>query len=236
MPLPKIDVPTYTCALPSTGQTIKYRPFLVKEEKVLLMAMESEDEKQIQDAIVNLLSHCITSRIKVERLSMFDLEYLFLKIRSKSVGEELNLTVTCQDDGETKVETTIDLEEVEVKIPDGHSKQIYISDNISVMMKYPSMEQFIKNNFGGEQTSEEVFDIIADCIDQVIDGDEVHESANCSKKELITFLESLTSKQFENVQEFFVTMPKLSHTFDVVNPNTKERNEFTLEGLAAFFG
>ena len=236
MPLPKIDVPTYTCALPSTGQTIKYRPFLVKEEKVLLMAMESEDEKQIQDAIVNLLSHCITSRIKVERLSMFDLEYLFLKIRSKSVGEELNLTVTCQDDGETKVETTIDLEEVEVKIPDGHSKQIYVSDNISIMMKYPSMEQFIKNNFGGEQTSEEVFDIIADCIDQVIDGDEVHESANCSKKELITFRESLTSKQFENVQEFFVTMPKLSHTFDVINPNTKERNEFTLEGLAAFFG
>tara|TARA_B100000073_G_scaffold346170_1_gene356930 strand:+ start:2073 stop:2783 length:711 start_codon:yes stop_codon:yes gene_type:complete len=236
MPLPKIDVPTYTCALPSTGQTIKYRPFLVKEEKVLLMAMESEDEKQIQDAIVNLLSHCITSRIKVERLSMFDLEYLFLKIRSKSVGEELNLTVTCQDDGETKVETTIDLEEVEVKIPDGHSKQIYVSDNISIMMKYPSMEQFIKNNFGGEQTSEEVFDIIADCIDQVIDGDEVYESANCSKKELTTFLESLTSKQFENVQEFFATMPKLSHTFDVINPNTKERNEFTLEGLAAFFG
>ena len=113
---------------------------------------------------------------------MFDLEYLFLKIRSKSVGEELNLTVTCQDDGETKVETTIDLEEVEVKIPDGHSKQIYVSDNISIKMKYPSMEQFIKNNFGGEQTSEEVFDIIADCIDQVIDGDEVHESANCSKE------------------------------------------------------
>ena len=165
---------------------------------------------------------------------MFDLEYLFLKIRSKSVGEELNLTVTCQDDGETKVETTIDLEEVEVKIPDGHSKQIYVSDNISIMMKYPSMEQFIKNNL---VVSKPLKRCLILSLTVLIKSSMVMKYTSlltALRKNSSLSLRSLTSKQFENVQEFFVTMPKLSHTFDVINPNTKERNEFTLEGLAAF--
>lgn len=237
MPLPKLDVPTYSCELPSTGQTIKYRPFLVKEEKVLLLALESEDNKQIQDAVVSLLTNCIQSRLSVKKLAMFDLEYLFLKIRAKSVGEELELKVTCTDDNETKVDVTIDLEDVSVVKPDNHSDTVYLSDNICVKMKYPSLDQFIKNNFGETETSsEEVFELIAECIDQIIDGDEVYESANCSKKELVEFLDSLTSKQFEAMQEFFVNMPKLSHSFSVVNPNTKERCDYTLEGLASFFG
>lgn len=237
MPLPKLEVPTYQCELPSTGQTIKYRPFLVKEEKVLLVAMESEDEQQIQQAIVDLLKGCIVSRLKVEKLAMFDLEYLFLMIRSKSVGEELELKVTCTDDNETQVDVAIDLNEIKVVKPDGHSDSVYINDDITVKMKYPSLDQFIKNNFAQqEQSPDQVFELIADCIDQIIDGEDVYEAANSSRKELVGFLESLTSKQFESVQEFFSNMPKLTHTFSVINPNTKAECEYTLEGLASFFG
>ena len=153
MPLPKLEVPTYQCELPSTGQTIKYRPFLVKEEKVLLVAMESEAEQQIQQAIVDLLKGCIVSRLKVEKLAMFDLEYLFLMIRSKSVGEELELKVTCTDDNETQVDVAIDLNEIKVVKPDDHSDSVYINDDITVKMKYPSLDQFIKNNFAQQEQS-----------------------------------------------------------------------------------
>lgn len=237
MALPKLDVPSYTAVLPSTGQTVKYRPFLVKEEKTLLLALESEDQKQIQDAVVTLLTNCITSRLNIKRLAMFDLEYLFLKIRAKSVSESLELKVTCTDDNETQVDVEIDLEDVEVLIPKEHTDIVELTEDVSVKMKYPSLDQFIKNNFGDTETKpEEVFELIAECIDQIIDGDEVHESSSSSKKELIAFLDSLTSQQFLNIQEFFATMPKLTHTFSVVNPNTKERCEYTLEGLASFFG
>tara|TARA_Y100000361_G_scaffold84991_1_gene75390 strand:+ start:15380 stop:16090 length:711 start_codon:yes stop_codon:yes gene_type:complete len=236
MPLPKLEVPTYTTELPSTGQTIKYRPFLVKEEKVLLTAIESEDEKQIQDAVLSLLKSCITSRIRLEKLAMFDLEYLFLQIRAKSVSEELELKVICNDDETTEVDVKIDLNDVNVTKPDDHTKQVYINDSVTILMNYPSIDQFIKSNFSTEQTAEEVFDLIADCIEQIIDGDEVYEASAASKKELVHFLESLTSKQFESVQTFFQTMPKLKHSFKVLNPNTKVESEYTLEGLASFFG
>jgi hypothetical protein len=237
MPLPKIEVPSYSTTLPSTGQTVKYRPFLVKEEKTLLLALESEDTKQIQNAVVTLLTNCITSRLVIKNLAMFDLEYLFLKIRAKSVGEELELKVVCTDDNETEVDALISLEDVEVIKPEGSTDTIELTENIALKMKYPSLDQFIKNNFGDVETKpDEVFELIADCIDQIIDGDEVYESANSSRKEMIAFIDSLTSAQFASMQTFFVNMPKLSHTFTVTNPNTNVDCEYTLEGLASFFG
>ena len=237
MSLPKLEVPSYTTTLPSTGQPIKYRPFLVKEEKTLLLALESEDDKQIQDAVVTLLTNCITSRLNVKKLAMFDLEYLFLKIRSKSVSEELELKITCTDDNETQVDHVINLEDVEVVKPENHSRTIHLTDDVAIAMKYPSLDQFIKNNFGAAETSpDEVFELIADCIDQIIEGDEIHEASSSSKKELMGFIDGLTSQQFEKMQAFFVNMPKLQHKFSVVNPNTKERCDYQLEGLASFFG
>ena len=236
MPLPKIEVPTFTTELPSTGQTIKFRPFLVKEEKVLLLALESEDQKQITDAIVTLLTNCIQSRLKVRNLAMFDLEFLFLQIRGKSVGEDLELKLTCSDDNETVVDVAINVDDVKVFKPEEASDMVHITDDITVKMKYPSLDQFIKNNFTQEQSQEQVFELVANCIDQVIEGEEVHESTNYSKKEMQAFLDGLTSKQFENMQTFFANMPKLTHTINVTNPNTGKESEYTLEGLASFFG
>tara|TARA_B100000902_G_C27244077_1_gene881632 strand:+ start:751 stop:1464 length:714 start_codon:yes stop_codon:yes gene_type:complete len=236
MPLPKIEVPTYTTELPSTGQTIKFRPFLVKEEKVLLMAMESEDDKQITDAVCTLLTNCIQSRLKVRTLPMFDLEFLFLQIRGKSVSEELDLKITCRDDNETVVDVQIQLDDVKVVKPEGITDMIKVTDNIAVKMKYPQLDTFVKSNFSQNSKPEEAFDVIIQCIDQIIEGDEVHEACNATKKELNGFLDSLTSKQFENLQKFFTNMPKLSHTLLVKNPNTGSEDEYTIEGLAAFFG
>tara|TARA_B100001996_G_scaffold292031_1_gene232231 strand:- start:9683 stop:10396 length:714 start_codon:yes stop_codon:yes gene_type:complete len=236
MPLPKIEVPTFTTELPSTGQTIKFRPFLVKEEKVLLMAMETDDDKQITDAVCTLLTNCIQSRVKVRNLPMFDLEFLFLQIRGKSVSEELELKITCRDDNETVVDVSINLDDVKVVKPAGVTDMVQITDGITVKMKYPQLDTFVKSNFSQNAKPEEAFDVIIECIDQIIEGDEVHEACNASKKELNTFLDSLTSKQFENLQQFFINMPKLSHTFNVKNPNTGSNEEYTIEGLAAFFG
>ena len=236
MPLPKIEVPTYTTELPSTGQTIKFRPFLVKEEKVLLMAMESEDDKQITDAVCTLLTNCIQSRLKVRTIPMFDLEFLFLQIRGKSVSEQLDLKITCTDDNETVVDVSIDLDDVKVKKPEGITDMVKITDAITVKMKYPQLDTFVKNNFSTNPKPEEAFEVIAQCIDQIIEGDTVHEASNATKKELTGFLDSLTSKQFENLQKFFANMPKLSHTVNVKNPNTGVDNEYTIEGLASFFG
>ena len=236
MPLPKIEVPIYTTELPSTGQTIKFRPFLVKEEKVLLMAMESEDDKQITDAVCTLLTNCIQSRLKVRTLPMFDLEFLFLQIRGKSVSEELDLKITCRDDNETVVDVQIQLDDVKVVKPEGITDMIKVTDNIAVKMKYPQLDTFVKSNFSQNSKPEEAFDVIIQCIDQIIEGDEVHEACNATKKELNGFLDSLTSKQFENLQKFFTNMPKLSHTLLVKNPNTGSEDEYTIEGLAAFFG
>jgi len=236
MPLPKIEVPTFTTELPSTGQTIKFRPFLVKEEKVLLMAMETDDDKQITDAVCTLLTNCIQSRVKVRNLPMFDLEFLFLQIRGKSVSEELELKITCRDDNETVVDVSINLDDVKVVKPEGVTDMVQITDGITVKMKYPQLDTFVKSNFSQNAKPEEAFDVIIECIDQIIEGDEVHEACNASKKELNTFLDSLTSKQFENLQQFFINMPKLSHTFNVKNPNTGSNEEYTIEGLAAFFG
>ena len=238
MPLPKIATPTYELELPSTGQSIKYRPFLVKEEKVLVIALESEDNKQITTAIKAVLKSCIlTKGVKVESLPTFDIEYLFLNIRGKSVGEELEVNVICPDDGETTVPVTIDLDDIEVQKDENHSNKIKIDDSIMMELKYPSLDQFIKNNFdfNDKNAMDQSFDLIASCIDKVYTEDEVWATADCTKKEVKEFLESMNSQQFKEIEAFFESMPKLSHTINVTNPNTKVESEVTLEGLAAFF-
>ena len=238
MPLPKISTPTYELELPSTGKKIKYRPFLVKEEKILIIAMESEDEKQITNAIKDVISSCIITRgIKVEQLSTFDIEYLFLNIRGKSVGEEVEVMVTCPDDGETQVPTVINLDDIQIQKGKNHSRDIKLDDNLILRMKYPSLEEFIKNNFGGEEvTVDNTFDLIASCVEQVYSEEESWSAADCTKKELTQFLEQLSSKQFKEIEAFFETMPKLSHTVTVKNPKTGVESDIVLEGLTAFFG
>jgi hypothetical protein len=238
MPLPKIATPTYELELPSTGETIQYRPFLVKEEKLLVIALESEDTKQITTAIKTVIKNCIlTKNIKVESLPTFDIEYLFLNIRGKSVGEELEVNVICPDDGETQVPVKINLDDIEVQKSEEHSNRIKLDDNIMMEMKYPSLDQFIKNNFDfdNKNAMDQSFELIGSCIDKIYTEDEVWSAADVTKKEISEFLESMNSSQFKDIEKFFETMPKLSHTIKVTNPNTKVESEVVLEGLASFF-
>ena len=240
MPLPQISTPTYELTIPSSKKKIKYRPFLVREEKILILALESENEKQIADAIKTTLKSCIQTRgVKVEDLPTFDIEYIFLNIRGKSVGESVDLVVTCPDDLETTVDTKIYIDEIQVNIDEKHNRDIKLDGNLTLRMKYPSLDQFIKNNFNfkGENDSiDQSFSLIASCIEQVYSEEESWSSADCTKKELKDFLEQLDSKQFKNIEKFFETMPKLSHTVTVINPNTKRENKIVLEGLQNFFG
>ena len=238
MPLPKIVTPTYELELPSTEQTIKYRPFLVKEEKVLVMAMETEDTKQITNAVKTVLKNCIeTKGIKVETLPTFDIEYLFLNIRSKAVGEEVEVNIICPDDGETEVPVTINVDDIEVEKDENHSIKIKVDDNIMMEMKYPSLEQFIKHNFdiSGSTNIDQSFDLIASCVDKIYTEDEVWSTSDVTKKELIDFLEQMNSVQFKEIEKFFETMPKLQHKLEVENPKTKVKSEVVLEGLTSFF-
>jgi len=238
MPLPKIATPVYELELPSTGKTIEYRPFLVKEEKVLVIALESEDTKQITTAIKNVIKNCIkTKGIKVEELPTFDIEYLFLNISGKSVGEEIEVNVTCPDDGETQVPVTINLDDIEVQKNEEHSNRIKVDDSIMMEMKYPSLDQFIKNNFdfNDKNAMDQSFELIATCIDKIFTEDEVWAVEDCSKKEIVEFLEQMNSSQFKEIEKFFDTMPKLSHKIKVKNPKTKKDNEVVIEGLAGFF-
>ena len=239
MPLPKIATPTYELELPSTGKSIKYRPFLVKEEKVLVIALESEDTKQITNAIKAVLKNCVlTKGIKVETLPTFDIEFLFLNIRGKSVGEEIEVNIVCPDDGETNVPVFIDLDSIQVERSDDHTNQIKLDSDLMMEMKYPSLEQFIKNNFDFQEGNQmdQSFELIATCIDKIYNEDEVWATADCTKKEVKDFLESMNSSQFKEIEKFFESMPKLKHTIEVTNPNTKVTSEVVLEGLASFFG
>jgi len=238
MPLPKISTPTYELELPSTGKKIKYRPFLVKEEKILIIAMESEDEKQITNAIKEVISSCIITRgVKIDQLATFDIEYLFLNIRGKSVGEEVEVMVTCPDDGVTQIPTVINLDEIKVQKGKNHTRDIRLDDELILRMKYPSLDEFIKNNFSGEEISvDNTFDLIASCVEQVYSEEESWSASDCTKKELKQFLEQLSSKQFKEIETFFDTMPKLSHTVTVTNPKTGVESDIVLEGLTAFFG
>ena len=238
MPLPKIATPTYELELPSTGKTIQYRPFLVKEEKLLVLALESENTKQITNAIKSVIKSCILTRgIKVETLPTFDIEYLFLNIRGKSVGEELEVNIICPGDEETQVPMTIDLDDIQVKKSEEHTNKIKIDDNIMMEMKYPSLNEFIKNNFdvNDKNQMDQSFDLIGQCIDKIYTSEEVWATEDCTKKEINEFLESMNSTQFKEIESFFTTMPKLSHTVKVTNPKTNVESEVVLEGLASFF-
>jgi len=243
MPLPTVATPTYELTLPSNKKTIKYRPFLVKEEKILILAMESGNSKDITNAVKNTLKDCILTRgIKIDSLPSFDIEYLFLNIRAKSVGESVELIITCPDDNETRVDVTVNIDEIEVVIPESHTSEVKVDDNITVKMKYPSLQEFIDNNFdfsgqsGSKETIEKSFDIVASCVDMVYTKDASWSAADVTKKELIEWLQTFDSNQFKGIEEFFDTMPKLSHTLTVKNPNTGVENEIVLEGLSSFFG
>ena len=238
MPLPKIATPTYELELPSNGKTIQYRPFLVKEEKLLVIALESEDTKQITTAIKAVIKACIKSKgVKVEALPTFDIEYLFLNIRGKSVGEELDVNIICPDDEKTQVKVQINLDDIKCHHTEGHTNKIELEGGLMMEMKYPSLDQFIKSNFDMNEKNQmdQSFDLIASCIDKVYSEEEVWATEDCTKKELKEFLESMNSAQFKHIEKFFETMPKLSHTIKVTNPETEIDSDVTLEGLAAFF-
>ena len=238
MPLPTIATPTYELVLPSTKQEIKYRPFLVKEEKLLVLALESEESKQISTAITSVIKACIlTKGIKVEDLPTFDIEYIFLNIRGKSVGEEVEVNIIAPDDGVTSIPVKINLDDIKVIENEDHNKQIKLDDNLMMERKYPSLDQFIKNNFdfNEESTVDQSFDVIATCIDKIYSEDEVWATDDCSKKEVMDFLEQMNSMQFKLIEKFFETMPKLSHSLKVTNPKTKKKSQVVLEGLSSFF-
>ena len=238
MPLPKIATPTYELELPSTGETVQFRPFLVKEEKLLVIALESENTKQITTAIKSVIKNCVlTKGIKVDTLPTFDIEYLFLNIRGKSVGEDIEVNIICPDDNETEVPVNIYLDDINVVKNDEHNNLIKLDDTIAMQMRYPSLDQFIKNNFelNEKNAMDQSFDLIATCIDKIFTEEEVWAVEDCSKKEIVEFLEQMNSSQFKEIEKFFETMPKLSHSIKVKNPKTKKENTVVIEGLAGFF-
>ena len=238
MPLPTIATPTYELELPSTGKKIKYRPFLVKEEKLLVLALESEDTKQISTAIKAVLKNCIQTRgVKVDNLPTFDIEYLFLNIRGKSVGEEIEVNLIAPDDKVTSVPVTINIDDIKISKKEKHTNKIKLDDTLMMQMKYPSLNEFVKNNFDfdGEVDMDQSFDLIASCIDKIYSEDEVWSTADCTKKEVKDFLEQMNSLQFKEIETFFDSMPKLSHTVTFTNPNTNVESTVVLEGLSSFF-
>ena len=241
MPLPTLTTPTYELKLPSTGKKIKYRPFLVKEEKILIIALETRDQSEMTNAVKDVLKKCILTRgVKVDNLPTFDIEFIFLNIRAKSIGEDIKLTVTCPDDRETQVSTTIYVDEIQVVKPKNHTTDIILEKDLTLRMKYPSLNQFIESNFDVNDSSEDVvdktFQVVADCIDTVFNKEESWDSTDYSPQERLDFIKQLSSKQYKEVERFFATMPKLSHTIEIVNPKTKKKSSIVLEGLADFFG
>ena len=237
MPLPKVNTPTYELVLPSSGKKLKYRPFLVREEKILIMALETEDVKQITDAVIEILNSCILSKgIDLKKLATFDIEYLFLNVRSKSVGETVEINVTCPDDNKTSVAMTIDIDSIKIKKDKSHKNSIKLDDNLSMKMKYPSMDQFVVSNFDSTITDvDTTLGMIIGCIDMIYNEEESWNASESTDKELSEFVGNLNTKQFKLIEKFFSTMPKLTHTIKVTNPQTKVESEVVLEGLAAFF-
>ena len=238
MPLPTIVTPTYELELPSTGKKIKYRPFLVKEEKLLVLALETENTKDITTAIKTVLKNCIQTRgVKVENLPTFDIEYLFLNIRGKSVGEDIEVNLIAPDDDVTEVPVTINIDDIKIQKDKKHNNKLKLDESLVMEMKYPSLDQFIKSNFdfGDEVTMDQSFDLIASCIDKIYNEEEVWSTADCTKKEVKDFLEQMNSMQFKEIEKFFETMPKLSHSVTFTNPKTKVESTVVLEGLSSFF-
>ena len=237
MALPTMDAPTYELEIPSNKKKIKFRPFLVKEEKVLLLALESDNDGNIREAVLNLLKGCVISRIKLENLATFDLEYIFLNIRAVSVGEVVDIQVTCQDDEKTQVKYQLNLTDVQVSFPEGHTNKIMLNDDLGVIMKYPSFNRFVESQFAQKDVNEDtVIEIIAESIDQIFQGEEVYDESTTTPKEFVQFVESLTTQQLEKLQGFFETSPRLEHKFKIKNPNTDVESDYTLSGLQSFFG
>ena len=234
MALPKISVPKYKLKLPSDGRTVNFRPFLVKEEKILLLATESGDQSNIVSAIKDIIKDC-TDITDVEKLATFDIEFVFLQIRTKSVGESVDVNVVCPDDDKTNVSISIPLDEIKVKKTRGHKKDLKISDEVAITMGYPTIETFVSMNFGEGAEVDQVFDMAASCVESISDANQVYDCSTVPKKELIEFFDQMNSKQFMMIQEFFEKMPKLQHTVMVTNPNTGVESEVVLEGLASFF-
>ena len=235
MALPTMDLPTYDLVIPSNKKKIKFRPFLVKEEKVLLMALETDNEANIKDAVFNLLKSCVLSKIKLDNLASFDLEYIFLNVRAVSVGEIVQMNVTCQDDETTQVQYNLNITEAKVIFPKGHTNKIMLTDDLGVIMKYPTFDGFVQGQFA-QNKEFDVIKVVAESIDQIFQGEEVFDESTTSKKEFIQFVESLTNPQLEKIQAFFETSPRLEHSFKVKNPNTGVESEYTLRGLQSFFG
>ena len=236
MPLPKLNVPKYKLKLPSDNRTVNYRPFLVKEEKLLLLATETGSQEDIVEAIKRIIVDC-TDIHDIDNLPTFDIEYVFLQIRTKSVGESVEVQVTCPDDEETVVPVKIPLNEIKVKKDKKHKKEIKLGTDIILTMNYPSLDTFVKMNFQDEEpTVDAVFEMAAGCVKQIADAEQVYDALDTPKEEMMEFFEQLSSKQFQEVQNFFDTMPKLSHTVKVTNPKTKVVSDIVLDGLASFFG
>jgi len=239
MPLPKINTPTYQLTLPSNNKKIKYRPFLVREEKILILALESGDAKQISSSIVDIMADCIeTKGVDITKLPSFDIEYLFLNIRAKSVGETVEVVITCPDDKKTTVDTIINIDDIKIKKTPGHKNIIKLDDKYSMKLKYPSMQQFIDANFDTDEEGSQVaqsINMLSTCIDMIYDEEESWDAADSSPDELNSFIEQLNTKQFKEVESFFETMPKLEHIVEVTNPKTGKTSKVKLEGLASFF-
>ena len=238
MPLPKINTPTYELTLPSNNKKIKYRPFLVREEKILIMALETENSEDISNAVVDILSECIlTKGVDVTKLATFDIEYLFLNVRSKSVGETVEVNIVCPDDNKTSVQMEINIDSIKVQKTRGHKSIVKLDDQYSMKLKYPSLDEFINSNFESSEESavNKSLNMITSCIEMIYDEEESWSASDSTKQELEEFIEQLNSKQFKSIEKFFETMPKLSHKVKVTNPTTEVESEVVLEGLASFF-
>ena len=234
MALPKLETPVYELEQPSTGETIKYRPFLVKEQKTLMMASESNDDKEVKEALAGLISNCTFSKIDPFKIPIFDVEFLFLRIRGKSVGEKIDLSLLCPDDNETRVNKSVNLEEIGVNMKVGHTNEIDITDNIKMVMRYPTLNDMTDMSADANNI-EDVFSMIRRCVHEIHDGEKVYNKVDMSDSELDEFIDSLTSVQFEKVGGFFETMPKVQHSVEVTNPKTKKKGEVVIEGIQSFF-
>ena len=234
MALPKLETPVYELEQPSTGETIKYRPFLVKEQKILMMAQESNDDKQIKEALAGLISNCTFSKLDPYKIPIFDIEFLFLRIRGKSVGEKIDLSLLCPDDNETRVNKSVNLEEIGVNMKVGHTNEIDITDNIKIIMRYPTLDD-MSDMSADANNIEDVFSMIRRCVHEIHDGEKVYNKVDISDKELEEFIDSLTGEQFEELGGFFETMPKVQHSVEVTNPKTKKKGEVIIEGIQSFF-
>ena len=233
MALPKLEIKTYTLTLPSTGEDIKYRPFLVKEQKTLLMAQESKNTSEIAYAMSQLISDCTFGKVDPKTCPMFDAEYIFLKLRAKSVGETAQVQITCPDDDKTKVNVTINLEEVECNMTEDHTNIVEVTDNIKIIFNYPLLSTY-QNNELEEDKTKKIFSMLVECIQEIHHGDKVYNRIDVSKKELNEFIDSFDTTQFKKVSNFFETMPRLRHIVEVTNPETKVKSEVPIEGLASF--